>query len=62
LDFYPNPTSSVVYFSEESKIKVHDIQGVFLLEAFAKQVDLSTYPQGMYLLEVNGKWIKVIKN
>jgi len=62
LRIYPNPTTGKVYLETESNIKVYDVQGVFLMETFGNQVDLSAYPQGVYLLQVNGgRWIKVVK-
>jgi len=59
---YPNPTTGKVYIEAEGEIKVYDAQGVLLLETFGNQVDLSAYPQGVYLLQVNGgRWIKMVK-
>ncbi|MCL2511182.1 MAG: leucine-rich repeat protein [Bacteroidales bacterium] len=62
LRIYPNPTIGKVYLETESSIKVYDVRGVFLMETFGNQVDLSVYPQGVYLLQVNGgRWIKVVR-
>ena len=58
---YPNPTADVVYFDVESRVKVYNMQGVLLQELFGKQVNLSNYPQGIYLLQINGVWNKIVK-
>jgi len=58
---YPNPTNSKVYIQKESNIKVYTIQGILLQEAFGKEIDLSTYPQGLYLIQVNEITKKIIK-
>ena len=59
---YPNPTNGKVYIETESAIKVYDAQGTLLQETFGNQVDLSAYPQGVYLLQVNdGRWSRVVK-
>jgi hypothetical protein len=61
IKIYPNPTNGKVYIETERDIKVYNQQGELLLETFGNQVDLSTYPQGMYLLQINGRWSKVVK-
>ena len=62
LNLYPNPTTGMVYIGTESNIKVYNLQGMFLQESFGDHVDLSDYPTGMYLLQVENKWGKIIKN
>ena len=59
---FPNPTTGKVHIETESNIKVLNLQGELLLETFGNQVDLSDYPQGVYLLQVNGRRSKVVKN
>lgn len=59
--FYPNPTTGKVFFNTESNIRFCDTRGLLLQEAFGNQVDLSAYPQGIYFLQVNGVWNKVVK-
>ena len=58
---YPNPTTGKIYLETESDIKLYNQQGRLLQETFTNQLDLSNYPQGVYLLQVNGSWNKVIK-
>jgi hypothetical protein len=61
LKIYPNPTTGMVYTGTESDVKVYNSQGVLLQSIFDNKVDLSAYPQGLYLLQVNGTWVKVVK-
>ncbi len=61
LDIYPNPTTGMIYTGSESNIKVYNAQGELLMDAFDRQIDLAGYPSGLYLLQVNGKTAKVIK-
>ncbi|MCL2131518.1 MAG: cadherin-like beta sandwich domain-containing protein [Lentimicrobiaceae bacterium] len=61
VKIYPNPTSGKIYLQEESNVKVYSVQGQLLREVFGKEVDLSSYPQGLYFLKVDGKVFKVVK-
>ena len=61
LVVYPNPTKGVVYISSECDIKLYDIQGKKLQEIRGNQIDISSYPQGMYFLKVEGKILKIVK-
>jgi hypothetical protein len=61
LVVYPNPTKGIVYISSECDIKLYDIQGKKLQEIRGNQIDISSYPQGMYFLKVDGKTLKVVK-
>jgi len=61
ITIYPNPTSSKIFFDAESNIKICNMNGLVLQKAFGNQVDLSAYPQGLYFLQVNGVWNKVVK-
>ena len=58
---YPNPTTHTVFLETESNIKVYNMDGTILQELFGNQVDLSAYPQGVYFLQINGVWNKVVK-
>jgi hypothetical protein len=61
ISIYPNPTTGKIYLEEENTIKVYNLKGALLQETFGNQVDLSAYPQGVYLLQVNDGWVKVVK-
>jgi Secretion system C-terminal sorting domain/Regulator of chromosome condensation (RCC1) repeat len=71
LQFYPNPTNSIINISSDSyinKITIFDIGGRILqtLEVVNNQIDISNYNKGIYLLKAtttNGEVIncKIIK-
>jgi hypothetical protein len=61
LVVYPNPTKGIVYISSKCDIKLYDIQGKKLKEIRSNQIDISSYPQGMYFLKVEGKTLKIVK-
>ena len=52
---YPNPTSDFVYLSGingNSKTTVYDITGKLLQSTSEKKIDLSSYPNGLYILNI----------
>lgn len=52
---YPNPTSDYVYLSGingDSKATVYDITGKLLLSTSEKKIDLSSYPNGLYIVNM----------
>ena len=52
---YPNPTSDFVYLSGlngDSKTMVYNITGKLLLSTNEKKIDLSSYPNGLYILNI----------
>lgn len=52
---YPNPTSEFVYLSGingDSKTTVYDITGKLLLSTGEKKIDLSSYPNGLYIVNI----------
>ena len=61
ITLYPNPATHTVFLETESNIKVCNMQGVVLQELYDNRIDLSAYPQCIYLLQVNGAWTKVVK-
>ena len=61
IQVYPNPTIDIVNIEEQAEIKVYSLQGALLQKTFGTQVDLSSYPRGVYQLQVNREIIKVIK-
>jgi plastocyanin len=53
---YPNPTSEFVYLSginRDSKSKVYDITGKLLQSTREKKIDLSSYPNGLYMINIH---------
>ncbi|MDR2805296.1 MAG: T9SS type A sorting domain-containing protein [Dysgonamonadaceae bacterium] len=59
---YPNPTSGIVFLNAESDVKVYDAKGNILLQqSSVNRIDLSTYPPGIYFLQTNETFAKVVK-
>jgi hypothetical protein len=71
LQVYPNPTSGMIYIETGSTVTVETrhatslqlrtLQGKLLLETTGDKLDLSAYPQGVYLLRVDNEMVKVVK-
>jgi plastocyanin len=52
---YPNPTSDYVYLSGITGIsysKIYDITGKLLQSTSEKKIDLSSYPNGVYIVNI----------
>lgn len=72
LKIYPNPTNSIVTFSNDEfsieSVKVMNIQGRILFQKNYQnqnniELDMSTFSNGIYLVKVNNQsTIKIIKN
>ncbi len=60
---YPNPTAGVVNIDapDNAIITVISLNGTRLLETYNKQIDLSRFAPGMYILDVNGIKTKLLK-
>jgi len=54
LIVYPNPTDGVLYIDKKqmNKLLLLDITGRVVLESNEKQIDLSSYPAGLYYLKL----------
>ena len=67
LYIYPNPTIGEVYVESLSNenivptLKLYNLQGEQLYKTKNNKIDLSGYAQGVYLLQVKGKMVKVVK-
>jgi M6 family metalloprotease-like protein len=63
---YPNPTTGMVYIKNVTgkipEVTVYNVMGKTLLYVEQNQIDFSTFPKGMYLLQIDGRIIKIIKN
>jgi hypothetical protein len=59
---YPNPTSGAVTIeSDGAEVLLYSLQGVLLKRTRGNRLDLSGYPNGVYLLQAGSKATKVIK-
>lgn len=65
LNIYPNPTNGIVNIqglgNDVEMIRVYNINGSLLQELVSSSIDLSAYSKGLYLIEINGKKYKVVK-
>ena len=58
---YPNPTKGMVYFTTKGNVKIYNQQGKLLQKTFGKEIDLSAYADGIYLLEIERTNARIIK-
>jgi len=62
---YPNPTHDYVYIKNGkgalSEITVYDLQGILLIRTQGDKVDLSGLAVGMYIIDVDGTKVKILK-
>jgi hypothetical protein len=60
---YPNPTDNLIYFTNFDKklVSLHSSNGLLLETTRDSFMDLSKYPTGTYLLNINAKTVKVVK-
>jgi Leucine-rich repeat (LRR) protein len=70
LRLYPNPAVDVVYISVGSGnagvsqlplVKIYDLNGALLFSGKTDRVNMSGYAVGVYLFDVDGEKVKVIK-
>jgi hypothetical protein len=71
IQIYPNPTKGIVKltFSQRPKsgtfFSVYNLSGNIIYQAIAneteKNIDLTGFPEGLYILKVDGKMLKLIK-
>jgi hypothetical protein len=64
LLIYPNPTSDVLYISTKAdkvSVVIYSLQGQTLLHSSQKQIDLSAFASGVYIIDVNGTRGKIVK-
>ncbi|GAP71509.1 hypothetical protein SAMD00024442_13_37 [Candidatus Symbiothrix dinenymphae] len=65
LPVYPNPTTGVVYIDNGVEThyatSLHTLNGELLLRTNESRIDLSGYPNGIYLLQSGGKTVKIVK-
>lgn len=62
IQVYPNPSSGVFVLNESGHWYVTDVFGILQTEGDQRQVDLHTSANGIYLLHIKGKTVRLIKN
>ena len=60
---YPNPVVDILTINsdEDTESSLYNLQGSKLLNTSEKKIDMSGYPTGLYIIEVNGIKAKVLK-
>lgn len=63
LYIYPNPVADWVHINsnEDVKVNVYSLEGSRLLQTTDKEINMSTFTPGIYIIEVNGVKTKVVK-
>ena len=62
VSVYPNPVTDILYIKAENpQSKLYNQQGQLLLQTSESQINFTLYPAGIYILDVNGERIKVVK-
>ena len=58
---FPNPTTGIVTLSTESNYQVMNSLGQKIVSGNGTSIDLRSQPKGMYLLQVEGETVKIVK-
>ncbi|MDH6354334.1 hypothetical protein M2132_000662 [Dysgonomonas sp. PH5-45] len=63
VSVFPNPTAGILNINtpEDVKVSIFNMQGIVMLQTTAKQVDISGFASGVYIVDVNGTKTKVVK-
>ncbi|WP_158648325.1 T9SS type A sorting domain-containing protein [Candidatus Symbiothrix dinenymphae] len=63
LQVQPNPTTGMVYINnaDGAEVKLYNLSGELLLLTTEDHIDLSSYPNGVYLLQAGDETVKVVK-
>ncbi len=63
LHAYPNPTTGIVSIDnpDNAEISAYTLSGALIERNNGTQIDLGKYPQGMYILHVGNKSVRVVK-
>lgn len=61
LKIYPNPSRAVFYFSEPISYRLSDLVGKEIAIGTGEALDLTIYPDGIYLLHVNHEVFRIVK-
>ena len=71
LEVYLNPATDIMTVNDEAllegsaaalpSVTVHDMKGRLLLSTTSRVIDVSRYPDGLYVVTVNGRSCRVMK-
>lgn len=58
---YPNPTKDVIHLMAETNWELLTLTGITLEQSRSSEVDMSNYSSGIYLLKVENKMVRIVK-
>ena len=64
INIYPNPVNGILHIknpSIDAAFAVTDLNGQVVFEGIGKQVDMTNFADGIYLLKTSNKTFKVVK-
>jgi len=63
VSVYPNPVTNVLYVKADGNVKVniYNVQGQKVLESDQREINVSSFINGIYIVDVNGVKTKVVK-
>jgi hypothetical protein len=61
LNIYPNPVKDILQLPNNSNYTISNLQGCTLATGTGEQGDVSTLPQGVYLINIEGRVAKFVK-
>lgn len=62
MSVFPNPTTGIVNFSKRTEFQVLSIDGVIVKQGVGTYVDLTNFSANIYVIRVEGKSFRVVKN
>lgn len=61
IEFYPNPTSSLVYIDIETVWELYSTIGLKIQEGKGDEIDLSQQENGVYLIKIGNQVFRILK-
>ena len=62
LEIYPNPTSGIIHLTDASTpYQVFDALGQVIISSNSPSFDLSNHPSGLYLIKMDNRIVRIIK-
>lgn len=53
--FFPRESANKLILSSESKYEVQKVDGTYIFKGISNQIDISTLPEGDYMLKIDGR-------
>ena len=61
IEFYPNPTSGLVYMDKETVWELYSTMGLKIQEGKGDEIDLSQQENGVYLIKIGNQVLRILK-